>query len=145
MAVNFAEILGKQSESIEKPKPLPVGDYIMLNPKLPEFKGIGKNETPAAVFSFTVVAPTESVDQDQLAEYGEYKGKTQRWNAFLSEASLFRTKEQICEAFGIEEAGKTLGVIFNETINQQIIVSIGHRPSEDGTDIYAEVTGIAHV
>ncbi len=143
MAVDFSKILSKQATEIEKPKPLPVGDYIVNNPKLPEFKGIGKNETPAAVFSFVVIAATDTVDPDELAAYGEYKGKTQRYNAFLSEGSEFRTKEMLVNAFQIEEEGKNLGQIFNETIGKQVIITIGHRPSDDGTELYAEVTGIA--
>lgn len=143
MAVNFAEILGKQAEAIEKPKPLPIGDYLAINPKLPDFKGLGKNESPAAVFSVVIVSPMDTVDMDQLREYGEVKGKVQKFNRFLTENSEFRTKEEICEAFVIDQTGKTLGQVFAETVNKHIIITIGHRPSDDGTDIFAEVTGIA--
>jgi hypothetical protein len=143
MAVDFSKILAKQANEIEKPKPLPIGDYLAVNPKLPDFKGIGKNETPCAEFGLTVIVATDTVDPDHLAEYGEVKGKTIRHRMFLTEATEYRTKEELENAFGIDPEGKNLGQMFNETVNKQVLVTIGHRPSEDGTEIYAEVTGIA--
>ena len=64
---------------------------------------------------------------------------------FLTEGTEYRTKEELVNAFGIEEAGKNLGQMFNETINKQVIVKIRHRPNDDGTDIYAEVESLAAV
>ena len=139
MAVNFTEILVTHAEEIEKPKPLPIGSYLAINPKLPEFKGLGKNETPAAVFTVTINQPLDDVSPDDLKAYGDVKGKTQRFNRFLSDTAQFRTKEELCETFGIDETGKTLGQIFAETVNKPLIIVIAHRPSDDGTEIYAEV------
>jgi len=143
MAVDFSKILGKQAEAIEKPKPLPIGTYLCTNPKLPEFLGIGKAETPAAVFKYLIIAPQEDVDPDELKDFGDWKGKTIKHNMFLSEASEFRTKETICEVYGIDEAGKTLGQIFNETINKQLLVTVKHRPSDDGTEMFTDVEKLA--
>jgi hypothetical protein len=143
--VDFSKILSKQAEEIEKPKPLPVGDYICNNPKLPDFKEIGKNQTPCAEFSLVVIAPTDTVDPEELKAFGEWKGKTIRHRMFLTEGTEFRTKEELVNAFGIEEAGKNLGQMFNETINKQVLVSYKHRPSEDGTDIFGEVEKLAAV
>lgn len=142
MAVDFSKILGKQAEAIEKPKPLPIGTYLCNNPKLPDFKAIGKNETPAAEFGLVILAPVE-VDMQELQEYGEIKGKNIRHRMFLTEGTEYRTKEELVNAFGVEEAGKTLGQLFNETINKQVIVTIRHRPSDDGTEIYHEVEALA--
>lgn len=143
--VDFSKILGKQAAAIEKPKPYPVGTYIALNPKLPDFSAIGKKETPGAVFGLTLIAPTEDVDLDQLKEYGDIKGKTIRHTMYLSEATEYRTKEELKNSFGIDEEGKTLGQMFNETINKQVYVTIRHRPSDDGQEIYAEVEKLAKV
>jgi len=145
MAVNFAAILGKQAQEIEKPKPLPVGSYICVNPKLPDFKAVGKNETPCAEFGFKVIAPSDDVDPAELQAFGDYKGKNVRHRMFLTEGTEFRTKEELVNAFNIDEAGKTLGQMFNETINKQVIVKIKHTPTEDGSDIFAEVESLAAV
>lgn len=143
--VDFSKILGKQAAAIEKPKPLPVGTYIALNPKLPSFEAIGKKETPGAVFGLQIIAPTEDVDTDELKTYGDIKGKTVRHTMYLSEATEFRTKEELKNAFGVEEEDKTLGQMFNETVNKQVYVTIRHRPSDDGQEIYAEVEKLAKV
>ena len=145
MAVDFSKILQKQATEIEKPKPLPIGSYVAVNPKLPDFKGVGKNETPAAEFALVVLAPMDDVDPEHLAAYGDVKGKSVRHRMFLTEGTEYRTKEELVNAFGIEEAGKNLGQMFNETINKQVIVKIRHRPNDDGTDIYAEVESLAAV
>ena len=145
MAVDFSKILQKQATEIEKPKPLPNGSYVAVNQKLPDFKGVGKNETPAAEFALVVLAPMDDVDPEHLAAYGDVKGKSVRHRMFLTEGTEYRTKEELVNAFGIEEAGKNLGQMFNETINKQVIVKIRHRPNDDGTDIYAEVESLAAV
>ena len=143
MAVDFSKLLSKQANAIEKPKPMPIGHYIAVNQKLPDFKGIGKNETPGAVFALVILAPTEDVDQDQLKEYGEIKGKSVNYTQWLSEASEFRAKEELKNAFDIEETGKTLGQMYNETINKQVLVEITHEPSQDGTEMFSRATAIA--
>jgi len=144
MAVDFSKILQKQATEIEKPKPLPIGTYLTVNQKLPEFKGVGKNDTPCAEFGLVIVAPVE-VDQDALAAYGEVKGKNIRHRMFLTEGTEYRTKEELVNAFGLDEAGKNLGQLFNETINKQVLVTIKHRPSDDGTEIFHEVEALAAV
>ncbi len=143
--VNFSAILQNQASAIEKPKPLPIGSYICTNPALPEFKELGQNKTPCAEFSLKVMASSDDVDPEQLAEFGDYKGKNVRHRMFLSENSLFRSKEELVKAFALEEEGKNLGQLFNETVNKQVLVTIKHTPTQDGTDIYAEVEGIAAV
>lgn len=143
MAVDFSKILSKQAAALEKPKPLPVGTYLCNNPQLPKFIGVGKQETPCAEFGLVVLAPGDDVDAQALTDFGDWKGKNIRHRMFLTEATEWRTKEELKEAFGIEEGEKTLGQMFNETVNKQVYVTIKHRPNEDGTDLYMEVEKLA--
>lgn len=143
MAVNFAAILGKQADTVEAPKNIPIGEYIAINQKLPEFKAIGQNETPGANFSLVILAATESVDPDQLKEFGDVKGKTIQHTMWLSENSEYYTIQELEKTFGIESTGKTIGQMFNETINKQVIVSIEHVPTKDGTAIRHQSAGLA--
>lgn len=142
MAIDFNKILTKQAATIEKPKPLPVGTYLTNNPQLPKFVGVGKNETPAAEFGLIILQPQDDVDMAALTEYGNWKGKSVRHRMFLTEASEYRTKEELCAAFALEEGDKTLGQLFNETINKQVLVKIKHRPSDDGSEMFHEVEAI---
>jgi hypothetical protein len=139
MAIDFNKILTKQASAIEKPKPLPVGLYLFNNPALPKFIGVGKNETPCAEFGLVLLQPGDDVDMEALTAYGNWKGKSVRHRMFLTENSEFRTKEELCEKFGLEEGDKTLGQLFNETINKQVWAKIKHRPSEDGTEMFHEI------
>lgn len=142
MAVDFSKILAKQAKDIEKPKPLPLGTYLCNNPQLPKFIGVGKNETPCAEFGLVVLAPQDDVDPTALQEFGEVRGKSIRHRMFLTENTEHRTKEELKNAFGADENG-TLGQMFSETINRQVYVTIKHRPSEDGTEMFHEVEKLA--
>jgi hypothetical protein len=143
MAVDFSKILQKQSAEIEKPVPLPIGTYLCNNPALPSFVGIGKNETPCATFNLVVLQPSDDVDAADLAAIPNWKGKGIRHRMFLTEDSLFRTKEELVNAFALEEGDKSLGQLFNESVGKQVWVTIKHRPSDDGTTIYTEVEKLA--
>ena len=143
MAVDFSKNLSKQAAALEKPKPLPVGTYLCNNPQLPKFIVVGKQETPCAEFGLVVLAPGDDGDAQALADFGDWKGKNIRHRKFLTEATEYRTKEELKEAFGIEEGEKTLGQMFNETVNKQVYVTIKHRPNDDGTDLYMEVEKLA--
>lgn len=146
MAVDFSKILQKQASAIEKPKPLPIGSYVCNNPALPKFQGLGKNESAAAIFGLVVLAPGDDVDPQQLTEFGEWKGKTIRHTQWLSsDAAEYHAKEELVNAFALEEGDKTLGQLYNETVNKQVLVKIKHRPSDDGTEMFHEVESLAAV
>lgn len=145
MAVDFSKILGKQAAAIEKPKVKPVGTYLCNNPQLPKFIAMGKAESPCAEFGLVVLAPQEDVDAEALQEFGEVRGKSIRHRMFLTEASEWRTKEELANSFVIDQEDKTLGQMFNETINKQVLVTIKHRPSDDGQTMYEEVEKLAAV
>lgn len=145
MAIDFSKILSKQAAEIEKPKPMPIGLYLCNNPQLPKFIGVGKEETPCAEFSLIVLQAGDDVDQAELQAFGKWQGKSLRHRMFLTEASEYRTKEELCEKFDIEQADKTLGQIFNETVNKQVWVKVGQRPSQDGTEMYTNVEELVKV
>jgi hypothetical protein len=143
MAVDFSKILQKQAAEIEKPIPLPVGTYLCNNPALPKFIELGQNKTPCAEFGLVALQPGDDVDAAQLAAVPNWKGKSIRHRMFLTEDSAFRTKEELVNVFGLEEGDKTLGQLFNETVSKQVWVTIKHRPSDDGTQMYVEVEKLA--
>lgn len=146
MASNFQDILSKKATEIEKPIPAPIGHYLCANPKVPDFKNIGENETPAAEFTFHLISPGDDVDPDDFQDWGgqeKLKGKTVRYLMWLSDDALFRAKEQLAEAFDIDPEGKDLGEMFAETAGTNVMVEIGHRPSKDGEDLYMDVKSLA--
>ena len=83
------------------------------------------------------------VDPTEIQEFGDVRGKVIRHRMFLTDKSEYRTKEELIKVFGLEEGEKTLGQLFNETVNRQLIVTIKHTPTQDGTDVFAEVEALA--
>lgn len=142
---NFADILSKQSSEVERPKPYPVGSYVALLKGLPEQTELGERKTPCLEFNVELMQPMQDVDPQALAECGFAPGKRIRLRQFVTDESLWRLKQFLTEHLGIEEGSKTIGQMISETPGRQFIATIGHRPSQDGTQIYSEIRQTAHV
>ena len=70
---NFTDILNKPAETVEKPKPRPVGTYLCIvdGPhKQRDVKGKDGTEYPVVGFTFKTMQAQEDVDQAALAEAG---------------------------------------------------------------------------
>lgn len=137
--MGFSEILNKRSEEIERPKPLPVGTYLMMIPAPAEIKQIGKNNTDAAEFQCRVVQAMDDVDASALEAAGGIQNKTMRLTFWLTEEAAFRLKEFLINALEVDENGRTLGEMMPDAVNRMFKAQIKHRPSPDGTQIYAEI------
>lgn len=143
---NFADILKKRASDVEAPKPLPVGTYICLVTALPEFAKMGKNETDVANYTLRVIQAGEDVDPDAYREATKGRETVQiKHRFFLTEDAIYRLKNFLVDDLQIEEDGKTLGELIQESAGRQVRVSLKHRPSQDGTQIYSEVSGTAPV
>ena len=143
MSTNFADILNKKPTEIERPKPLPIGTYIAMLPAPGEVKEIGKNNTPAIEYKARILAPGPDVDMAALNDAGGCSGKELRLTFWLSEDALFRFKEFLLNHVGLEEGDKSIGQLAAEAVNRQFSITVGHRPSQDGSAIYAEIKGTA--
>jgi len=140
---NFADALNRKADEIERPKPLPIGSYLCTLPGPAEMKNIGKNNTPAAEYTVKVVSAQADVDADALQTMGGCAGKTLRLTFFLTEDAVYRLKDFLVDTLGIETNGRSLGEMMPDAVNRMFIATIKHRPSEDGTQIYAEIKGTA--
>lgn len=148
---NFQDILSKPSASIEAPKALPVGTYLCIVDGQPEFAKIGKNQTDCINFSLKPVQAQGDVDQTQLQAALNVNGaisaladKKIRHRLFVTEDSVWRLK-QFLDNCGVEEGSKSLGERIPEVMGKQVLVTMGHRASEDGTQIFGEVKATAKV
>lgn len=150
---NFTDILNKPSSSIEPPKPIPPGTYLGLIDGQPEFAKIGKNQTDCVNFKVKLAQAQEDVDQVALAEAltradGVSKNLSDiRLNIrqFLTEDSVWRLKQFLTDHLGIDDTGKTLGQTIPEAMGKQVLLTVRHRASEDGTQVFTEVSGTAKV
>ena len=145
MSTNFTDILNKRADEIERPKPLPVGTYLGMVQGAPEFGNIGKENTAVANFTIRLLQANDDVDREALANVGGLDGKTVRHRFFLTDAAMYRLKEFLVNDLQIEEGTSTLGQLVSEAAGRQVYLTIKHRPSQDGSQIYHEVGSTAKV
>ena len=144
--MDFNKILATPSEKIERPKPFPAGHYTVLVTGPPEYPKIKTKNGEAQKVQWKVKALQADLDVDQtlLIESGGLDRPFPIMQVYLGvteeeiQKSLFRIKE-FAIACGVEEAGKNVKELAEATQNRQVKVQIGHRASDDGTMLYAEI------
>ncbi len=149
---DFAGILNRQSGDVERPKPLPIGEYLFKIKGLPNFDKSSKKGTPYVEFTCIPVQEQDSVDADDLAEALTRKtGKkqlsdmVQKLTFYLTDDALFRLKEFMVNDLNIEEGDKTLQAMIDETANAEFIGTIKHTPTNDGKGTFANIGSTAPV
>lgn len=152
---NFGSVLDRPSASVERPKPLPVGDYIWQVQGQPRFDKSSQKKTEFAEYTLVPLAAIEgSVDMEALdtaltnAATGEKKAlsaKTMKATFYLTEDALWRLTEFL-EACEVEDGeGISLRSRVMGAPGCQVVGTIRHRPNNDGTAFFAEFGGFAKV
>lgn len=148
MNPTFGSILDTASLSVEKPKPLPVGTYICSVKGLPKQDVSAKKKTEFVEFTLQILGVHDDVDQTALAEVLKGKSlseKTIRATYYITEDAVWRLKDFL-DHCGVEDGeGISLRQRVSATPGAQVNATIRHRPSDDGTSIYAELGGTAPV
>ena len=143
---SFSSILDRPSSSIERPKPLPIGQYICMIQGQPRFDKSAKKGTDFVEFTLKFLSALESVDEDALnlaltSGDGTRKpltDKTIKSTYYLTEDSTWRLVEFLDHAQAGDE-DSTLAQRIDDTPNKEIGVTIVHTPSQDGTSIFANI------
>jgi hypothetical protein len=94
---NFTSILDKPAESLEAPKPIPVGSYLAMISGPEAYSKVGANQTDLVKWPVKLIQPQADVDVAQLNEALSLKDGTTKslgdvkltYDAFLTEASAF--------------------------------------------------------
>ena len=149
---DFAGILNRQSGDVERPKPLPIGEYLFKIKGLPNFDKSSKKGTPYVEFTCVPIEAQDSVYADDLEESLTRKsGKkqlqdmVQKLTFYLTDDALFRLKEFMVNDLSIEEGDKTLQAMIDETANAEFIGTIKHTPTNDGKGTFANIGSTAPV
>ena len=145
---SFQDVLNKPAAEIEPPKALPVGTYLCLVDGQPEITQRGKNNNYCAIFKLKIAQAQPDVDQQALQETlkgGSLQDKRLNHTLWITDDAAWRLDQFLAEHLGIEKGKKTLGEMVPEAAGRQVYVTIGHRASEDGKQIYAEVKNTAKV
>ncbi len=145
-AESFESILDTPADAVERPKPLPAGTYSVIVKGMPEHGVSSQKKTPFVRFTYALQAAGEDVDEDELSvlltnKDGEKEAintKSIKDTYYTTPDSLFRLTDAL-EAMGIDLDSKTVRAALDETPNSSLDIVVGHRASEDGTQIFAEV------
>jgi len=136
---DFVDLLSKNVEDVERPKPLPMGNYI-FNVVKHDFDKSARKQTPYVRFTATPISPLDDVDQELLPE--NWNQKTMRVDYYLTDDALFRLKDFL-EKLGLSLSGRTFAEVIPETTNCQFIGTVTHETStKNPEDIFANITDV---
>lgn len=141
---NFSEILSKPVESVEKPKPKPVGTYIgsVVGMPVDRTVKVQGEERGILEFKLKLSSPYEGVDADQLAASGDVSA----WPPFQytiwydTPEGEFQLRNFVENTLSIDAAGgKTFGELIAQAPGKQLLVTLKHRPYQDKNTGEAEI------
>lgn len=154
---NFQDILSKPSAAIEAPKALPPGTYLCIVEGQPAFSKVGQNQTDVVDFILKPMQAQGDVDADALAACLAVKDaagnvigakpladRKIRHRLFVTEDSVYRVKNFL-DHCDVEEGTRSLGERIPMAMGKQVLATMGHKSSNDGTQIYGEVKSTAKV
>jgi hypothetical protein len=141
-APNFTSILDESPTEVNRPKPLPEGTYLCIVGQ-PEDGQSSQKKTPFIKFGLRPLQPLEDVDAAALEEVGGLEGKNLSVTYYLTPDAIFRLDE-FHEHCGLDLGDPASRRARNaEVVNSQVLAVVKHRPSQDNTQLFAEVNRTA--
>lgn len=131
---DFAALLNKRADDIERPKPLPAGHYFATVLKH-EFGSSKNKNTPYVRFGFKIASADSDVAPEALE--GVKIEREMRTDFYLTNDALFRLKD-FFEACGLTVAGRQMNELVPETTGCSVKLQITQRPDDKG-NIYNDV------
>ena len=153
-APNFLSVLDKPADSLEAPKPLPVGNYLGIIAGPEEYKKVGQNQTDFVGWPVKLIQPQADVDITALNEALTQKDGTVkalgdvkiRHEMALTEASAFIVRDWLQNTLGIDPTGKSLRQMIAEALGKQMICTIKHGLTKgDNPRVYMQISDTAKV
>jgi hypothetical protein len=140
---NFASVLDAPADEIKRPPLPPQGTYIAVvnGPATP--REVGQNKTPAWDFNLKLLQPIQ-VDGDPEA-IQKAIGRSVRATFFETEDAAWRLIRFLKDHLKIPSEGKTGRQMISEAAGRQCVVTVVHRPSQDGTEMFANIDNTAAV
>lgn len=138
--LSFKSVLDEtvsDDKSWDAPIPLPVGTYNAMVQSYRQDKSTEK-QTDFIEFTLKILSAHGDVDEDALEEAGGLKDRTIRDTYYITDNSKFRLK-QFWEILGLDPVGKSISQNCNDSLNQELVISIRHKPSKDGQGVFAEI------
>jgi hypothetical protein len=143
---SFEDILNKTTSDVTAPPPYPAGTYLAVTEGVPVWGKSSVQQTKQIQFKAKLLQAMPDVNQEKLSEWAEQTG-----SPLIGSQSVYLTyydpqPHRLTEFLSHLGLGSlTVREAIEESPGRQFIVTIRHRPSQDGTRIMAEVGGTASV
>ena len=146
---DFTSVLDMMPDEIERPKPLPPGDYVVTIKSYTQ--DVAQTGTKYVEFHTVPVEALPNVDEDWLKEaLTKRDGSMKKLSDFTIRVRFYDTPDAafILKEFLINdvrlEPDRSIGQLIEAAVNAQVIVSTKHAPSRDGRT-FTNVVGTAPV
>src|ERR1700693_875976 len=149
---SFTDILKVKRGEVERPSPMPVGDYVCVVSKDIRQDKSKVKSTPFVEYTYKVLEALESVDTDQLDEWLTKKDGSKKKLSevtikdtyYITEGSLWRLEDMLKARLG-EDSDMSMQQAIQESPGSQLIVTMRHESNQDGSAVFARVAGVAAV
>lgn len=142
---SFSSILDKAPADVKPPETLPVGSYLCVVQGMPRYDKSTKKGTPFVEYTLIIQQAMDDVDADDLAAFGDVKGKPIKATYYDTESAGYRIKE-FFEHCGLDvEAVESLRELVDQPNGCQVIAYMKHEASDDGKRTFARLAGTAPV
>ena len=143
---NFGAILDKAPSDIKPPEALPVGEYLCTVQGMPRYDKSTKKGTEFVEYTLIINQPMDSVDEDEIkALDGGVAGKPIKATFYLTDSSIYRLKEFFAHCGLDVDGAKSLRELMDQPNGCQVVASMRHEASQDGTRTYAKLAQTAPV
>lgn len=150
---SFSSILDTPASEIERPKPMPPGQYIWAVQGQPKFDKSSKKQTDFVEFTLKCLEAMDTVDSDDLDKWLTKKDGskikltevTKTITFYLTESALWRLKDFLAHCGLGEDSDESLKQLIAETAGCQVIGTIRHEPFQSGDGIRATIGATAPV
>lgn len=139
---NFADALNVPMRDVEKPEPLPVGDYITVVDGIPEITKVGADESPVVIFKLKVLQPMDGVDLAAFAKAGGPGTPLRHTFFYGSPNGKFFLKEFLQKHLGLDE-DMSLGEAVMASPGMQCMATVRWRMDNKTNITYADVKSTA--
>jgi hypothetical protein len=134
--MSFQDLLAKPAETVEAPKPLPVGTYNFIVAAY-EFGESGQKKTPQVAFSLTPISASADVDVDLLTAYGQINQRPMKQTYYLTEEALYRLTTDLGK-FGLNMK-LPISELIPLCVNKEIIATVTHTISKNDGRPYSNI------
>lgn len=141
----FSSVLDAPVNAAERPPMFPAGNYVAVISGQPKQGESTQKKTPFVEYTIRPLeAVTDTVDEDALKEFGPLGEAEMRLTFYITEKSAYRHREFLENDLGIDTSGgEGHFTLAQQAPGSQLIITVRHKPREDGKGVFAEIAGTA--